>query len=173
MRCVADPAQRKAELRRSRREWRRSLTADEIDARSTRIWANITADPEVVTALVGARVVMAYTAIHGEPTLTALREWCTRRGIEIVTPESDPDPATVDVVVVPGVAFTLAGHRLGQGGGWYDRFLARARPDALTVGVCFVEQVLDEVPAEPHDIVLDRVITDVGSDDGSVAQPSS
>ena len=170
---VADPAQRKAEIRRARREWRRSLTAAEIDVRSERIWVNLATDPEIGEALERAHVVMVYTPIHGEPTLAALREWCGVTGIRTVTPESDPDPSGVDVVIVPGVAFTAAGDRLGQGGGWYDRFLARVRPDAVTVGVCFTEQVLDGLPVEEHDIALDRVVTDADPGDRRPDQLSS
>lgn len=127
-------------------------------------------DPMIATAIDSARVVMAYTPIHGEPVLGALRERCVERGTVVVTPEDDPDPGTVDVVVVPGVAFTASGDRLGQGGGWYDRFLCRLGPGSLSVGVCFVEQVLDDLPLESHDVVLDRVVTDAAE---ALDQPSS
>lgn len=70
------------------------------------------------------------------------------------------DPATIDVVIVPGLAFTRNGRRLGQGGGFYDRFLPLVRPDCVTIGVCFREQVIDSVPSEPHDRILDVVLTD-------------
>jgi 5-formyltetrahydrofolate cyclo-ligase len=66
------------------------------------------------------------------------------------------DPATVDLVVVPGVAFTLAGDRLGHGKGYYDRVLAGS--NAPTVGACFTEQIVDELPVEPHDVRLQHVI---------------
>jgi 5-formyltetrahydrofolate cyclo-ligase len=65
-------------------------------------------------------------------------------------------------VIVPGLAFTAAGERLGQGGGWYDRFLAHVRDDCVTVGVCFTDQVLDRVPTEAHDVRVDHVVTDAG-----------
>lgn len=71
----------------------------------------------------------------------------------------DVDPGDLDVVVVPGVAFTVDGHRLGQGGGHYDRFLLRLRPDCLTIGVCYAEQLVDAVPLEPHDVAVDVVVT--------------
>jgi 5-formyltetrahydrofolate cyclo-ligase len=77
-------------------------------------------------------------------------------------PEDDPDPTAVDVVIVPGVAFTPDGARLGQGGGWYDRFLAEVRPECTSIGVGFDPQVVDVLPTEPHDIRLDCVVTESG-----------
>ena len=56
------------------------------------------------------------------------------------------DPALLDVVVVPGLAFTADGRRLGQGGGHFDRFLLRLRPDCLRIGVAFREQLVDDLP---------------------------
>jgi 5-formyltetrahydrofolate cyclo-ligase len=82
----------------------------------------------------------------------------------VVLPEDDPppDPGAVEVVIVPGTAFTAAGDRLGQGGGWYDRFLPRLRVGATTIGVCFAPQLVAELPVESHDVQLDLVITDDG-----------
>lgn len=65
----------------------------------------------------------------------------------------------LDVVVVPGLAFTPDGRRLGRGGGHFDRFLPRLRPGCLTVGVCFTEQLRDDLPTEPHDIAVDLVVS--------------
>jgi 5-formyltetrahydrofolate cyclo-ligase len=70
------------------------------------------------------------------------------------------EAATIDVAIVPGLAFTPDGHRLGQGGGFYDRLLPALRADCLTIGVCFAEQLIDHVPTEPHDRTLDTVVTD-------------
>ena len=103
---------------------------------------------------------MGYTAIAGEPDLGGFLAGCWARGQIVVVPEDEPDPAGVDVVVVPGLAFTVDGHRLGQGGGWYDRFLARVDDRCVTIGVCFAEQLLADLPREQHDVVLDRVVTD-------------
>jgi 5-formyltetrahydrofolate cyclo-ligase len=66
------------------------------------------------------------------------------------------EPAAIDLVVVPGVAFTLTGARLGHGKAYYDRFLATV--GAPKVGVCFDEQLVDELPMEPHDVWLDKVV---------------
>ncbi|MBC2888044.1 5-formyltetrahydrofolate cyclo-ligase [Gordonibacter massiliensis (ex Traore et al. 2017)] len=69
------------------------------------------------------------------------------------------DPADLDVVVVPLVAFDDAGNRLGYGGGNYDRLLPRLRADALVVGVAFDEQRTVAVPCEPHDRPLPHIVS--------------
>jgi 5-formyltetrahydrofolate cyclo-ligase len=103
--------------------------------------------------------VMVFDSVPGEPRLEIFREWLREHGIEIAVPEDDPNPRNIDVVVVPGVAFTADGHRLGQGGGWYDRFLSDVGGETVTIGVCFAEQVVSVVPQEPHDISVRRVIS--------------
>ena len=64
----------------------------------------------------------------------------------------------VDVWLVPGLAFTRNGKRLGHGGGWYDRLLADAPKDALKIGIAHAFQVVDDLPGEPHDILLSKVV---------------
>lgn len=111
---------------------------------------------------------MLFEAVPGEPDLTALADALTARGVRVVRPDPSPtapfpvEPSAVDVVVVPGVAFTVDGRRLGQGGGWYDRFLAGVRSDALVVGVGFAAQIVDGIPVEPHDVTMDLVVHEDG-----------
>jgi 5-formyltetrahydrofolate cyclo-ligase len=65
----------------------------------------------------------------------------------------------IDAFICPGLAFDPRGGRLGRGRGFYDRMLANARPDAIKLGVCFeIQWVADTFP-EPHDILMDRVIS--------------
>jgi len=64
----------------------------------------------------------------------------------------------VDIIIVPGRAFTLDGKRLGRGGGYYDRALAGLREDALSVGVCFGFQLLETLPTELHDKPVHTVL---------------
>jgi 5-formyltetrahydrofolate cyclo-ligase len=69
------------------------------------------------------------------------------------------------VLVVPMLGFDKAGHRLGYGGGYYDRTLAELRPrgPVLAVGFAFEAQRLDQpLPAEPTDQPLDILVTDAG-----------
>ena len=69
------------------------------------------------------------------------------------------DPAEVDAVIVPGVAFDEHGRRLGYGGGYYDRLLPLLRPDCARIGLAFDEQLLPQIPAEEHDEHVDLVVT--------------
>lgn len=66
-------------------------------------------------------------------------------------------PQDVDVWIVPGLAFTADGKRLGYGGGWYDRLLSKAKPKSDKIGVSHGFQLVDDIPAEKHDIRLDRI----------------
>jgi 5-formyltetrahydrofolate cyclo-ligase len=72
------------------------------------------------------------------------------------------DPAEVDVVITPGLAFDRSGRRLGYGGGHYDRYLARLGPEAVRIGIGFSVQLVDEVPAHAGDQRLNLVVTDLG-----------
>ena len=80
-----------------------------------------------------------------------------------VPAEMGPVPAEMGPVprawIVPGLAFTQEGGRLGYGGGWYDRMLAEAAPDAQIIGVAYPFQIVDELPVEPHDVRLHRVVS--------------
>ena len=64
----------------------------------------------------------------------------------------------VDLMVVPGLAFDRRGHRLGHGGGYYDRFLEKAPSEIFTVGLAFDFQVGDELPVHITDIPVDKVL---------------
>lgn len=67
---------------------------------------------------------------------------------------------TIAVILVPGLRFCpRTGGRLGRGGGYYDRFLARA-PQALRVGVALEWQLQEGLPMEPHDLPMDALMTD-------------
>jgi 5-formyltetrahydrofolate cyclo-ligase len=146
----------KAELRASMRTLRRSLP--DREERSEELWRHLTG----LSALASAETVLAFTTIPGEPETRTLMVWCAATGRLVSVPEAGIDPTWPDVVVVPGLAFTSSGDRLGQGGGWYDRFLADIRDDCNVIGVCFAEQVVDLVPVEGHDIGMDHVVTDHG-----------
>src|SRR4051794_987280 len=69
---------------------------------------------------------------------------------------------TADVVVLPALGVDRAGVRLGRGGGYYDRALVHARPDAVLVAVVFDDEYVDELPAEPHDRRVTAVVTPSG-----------
>ena len=72
---------------------------------------------------------------------------------------STPCPARdIDLMVVPGVAFTKEGGRLGRGKGFYDRYLSREGFRGFCIGVGYKHQLLDSLPTEPHDRQMDMVI---------------
>ena len=71
-------------------------------------------------------------------------------------------PAEIDLILVPGLAFTRDGHRLGRGGGFYDRFLAQLPERTVKLGVCFDLQMVEALPAEAHDRRVDAVVTESG-----------
>ena len=78
--------------------------------------------------------------------------------------EPDPDlpeilPDQADLIIVPGLAFTRSGYRLGYGGGYYDRLLAPPGR-AATLGACFEALLLDEIPHEQHDVPVGNVATE-------------
>jgi 5-formyltetrahydrofolate cyclo-ligase len=69
-------------------------------------------------------------------------------------------PTELDLVIVPGVAFDRRGNRLGYGKGFFDKLLHQVRPGAAKIAVCFECQVVPEIPTLPHDIPMDKVITE-------------
>lgn len=156
-------------------------------ARSRVIWTNLIASLEP-RGVAGAHV-LAFVGVGTEPDTSSLILALWRLGATVYLPRvvrdeivavrhdvgelmvpgpygipaplGDPvDPSVIDIVVVPGLAFTRDGQRLGQGGGYYDRYLALIRADCATMGVCFREQIVPSVPAEMHDQSVGRVVTD-------------
>lgn len=77
-------------------------------------------------------------------------------------PDRVVKPETLDLVLLPGVAFDRSGGRLGQGGGYYDRLLETLGPQAVTVGLAYACQIVPEVPREEHDRRVDYVVTEEG-----------
>lgn len=71
-----------------------------------------------------------------------------------------PAVTDLDLVVVPGVAFSRDGARMGHGFGYYDKLLHKARPDTPLVALAFECQLFDGIPTESHDVFMDRVITE-------------
>ena len=65
------------------------------------------------------------------------------------------DPSILEIIICPGVAFSKNGDRLGHGKGYYDKYLSRC--SAYKIGVCYKEQLLDDIPVTPLDIKMDHV----------------
>jgi 5-formyltetrahydrofolate cyclo-ligase len=71
-----------------------------------------------------------------------------------------PDDAPV---IVPGIAFSPAGHRIGYGKGYYDRFLAAHH--GLKLGLAYEMQIVPSIPSDTHDVPVDLVITETATYD--------
>lgn len=83
-----------------------------------------------------------------------------RYGIREPLPDApEIAPAEIDVWLVPGLAFTTDGKRIGYGGGYYDRFLANASKAAESVAIAYPFQILADLPTSPHDIHVSSVLT--------------
>ena len=82
----------------------------------------------------------------------------------IVEPVADRaekcDPISIDLFIVPAVAFARSGERLGRGAGYYDRFFGSFKTDALRIGLSYDFQVLGHLPSMDHDMRVDKIITE-------------
>lgn len=176
--CVAPTAEQLDDAKRALRSRMRAVTrviaSDPRDRaeRSRRLCAQLI---DLVAADLAGRSdanrrVMVFEPWSTEPDLAEFVDWCQGQRLDVFMPEvagddmwAGPgriDPQTLDVVVVPGLAFAVDGRRLGRGRGHYDRFLAAVGPTCLSVGVGFSEQLVDDVPVVAHDVRLDAVVTD-------------
>jgi 5-formyltetrahydrofolate cyclo-ligase len=123
-------------------------------------------------ALRGAGVRVLLPAVRGGGVL----DWAVDDGATVPGFAGIPEPvgprlgpaalASCDVVLVPALAADTAGGRLGQGGGYYDRSLASARPSGVVAAVVFDAELFDAatapLPTEPHDVRVDAVLTPGG-----------
>ncbi len=152
-------------------EYRRAETAMwYIDCRS-----ELRTRQAVPAALAGGkRIVIPYCTVD-ERGVNVLGLWRLERLDELVVgkwrilepprqrwdePGKTVAPGELDVVVTPGVAFGRDGRRLGNGQGYFDRLLTSVRADCPLVGVCFECQLFDDLAVEPHDVFLNKVVTE-------------
>lgn len=126
---------------------------------------------DFIREMLGRRVQVVSPRWNGETydlaRLKGLNDGNLRRGPMNILEPAEAEivkPQDVSVWIVPGLAFTKDGKRLGYGGGWYDRLLAAAAKNALKIGVAHEFQLVDDLPGEQHDILLDRVVTATLSD---------
>lgn len=64
----------------------------------------------------------------------------------------------IDIALIPGIAFDKTGHRIGFGGGYFDRFLKKIH--CTTIGLAYEFQIIDKVPAEKYDVAVDYIVTE-------------
>ena len=172
----------KAKLRALSEQHRRILTKEEIRTYSDAIIERI----EATEWFKKAHNVMLYYPIRGEVDLMPLferykeeknfilpvthRHYIEPRKIESIEGLKKghfgiPEPQTgtftepLDLILVPGVVFDTKGHRIGRGGGYYDRFL-RLRNKTLRIGVCYGFQLKHQhIPVQRHDVQMNAVIS--------------
>jgi len=118
-------------------------------------------------AALGRTLALPCVAGRGEPLL--FRFWSqddpvTANVFGILEPESTEALVVPGLVLVPLLAFDSRGHRLGYGGGYYDRTLDRLRREAdiVAIGVAFAGQETEELPIATHDHTLDLIVTEHG-----------
>jgi 5-formyltetrahydrofolate cyclo-ligase len=186
-----DLADRKRRMRRELRERLRAIAPDRAAEAARRVAAHLAAGPELAgarrvilyaalpdelpsrplfDAVVATRgpVFLPRPGPHATLEVAPVGRWEELRpgryGV-LEPPAAHPGSALAagDLVLVPGLAFDRAGHRLGRGGGWWDRTLGAVRGVELTaVGVGFAFQLLEAVPHGPGDEALDAVLTEDG-----------
>lgn len=171
----------KKELRTQIKALKKLHTKEQLMEQSERIMAKLEQHPDFIKA----EKVMLYNALPDEvQTLDFLEKWHLRKKIilptvvgddivpveyakettfavgdfNILEPQNEPYNGDFDLIIVPGVAFDNKGNRLGRGKGYYDRFLCQY-PNVKRIGICFDFQLVDEVPTEPFDILMDEIIT--------------
>ncbi len=171
----------KKSLRQQIRTRKKEHSFEQLKSQSEIILGKLEQHPDFVRA----HRVMLYASLPDEvQTLSFLDKWKKRKQIilptvvgddiipveltadsqmvegdfHILEPENHPYSGSLDLIVVPGMAFDKAGHRLGRGRGYYDRFLIKY-PDVKTIGICFDFQLLESIPTESHDRVVNEVIT--------------
>ncbi len=130
---------------------------------------------ELVDGRLGSRFVATHTPDRdGVLTIHELGDTLERHRLGFLQPPATSprvEPGDIDIVLLPGLAFGRNGVRLGRGAGYFDALLAGFPETALFVGVVPDELVVDELPAEPHDVPVHMLVTQsglqaVGSDGG-------
>ncbi len=178
-------AEKKAAIREEVLRIRESLGAAVAREHSRRIM-NTLAETE---AFVRAEAIFAYYPIRGEVDVRALFGLCEKENKRVALPRTRedglrffyvqseeelipgrfriPEPscdacadeAEEALMLLPGAAFSLAGARIGYGGGYYDRYL-RAHPRHFAIGLCYDFQLFEELPTGPEDVAVGAILTE-------------
>ena len=158
-----DLAAAKKALRAEMQQQLRALTLEDRQSLSDEICERVLE----MAPWAEAQNLILFSPLPSEPIITPLKLDCDARKVSGATvpqnPKSESDlhlPETIDLILVPGLAFSKDRHRLGRGGGFFDRLLAGRAAKAFKVGICFSFQLLDTLPTAAHDIVMDAVVTD-------------
>jgi 5-formyltetrahydrofolate cyclo-ligase len=159
-----NPIEQKAALRAGIQRRLREMTVEERQECSDEICERVLE----MTQWAEARNVILFSPLPGEPIIVPLKLDCEARKVLCANiPQSARSesglnlPDAIDLVLVPGVAFSKDRHRLGRGGGFFDQLLAGRAANAFKLGICFSFQLLETIPTEPHDIVMNAIVSDV------------
>ena len=112
----------------------------------------------ITNDLIGYKQLITSYLVSSDIELCLYKEPFIKNALNILEPENPIKIKEVDVFLVPGVAFTASGKRLGRGGGYYDKLLSKY-PDTLKIGITFNERIMQDLPTESHDISMDYVFT--------------
>ena len=163
----------KTEIRRAVRRRIAALTAERRAEKSASIEKMLLSDCDAIR---GAAVVALYASLADEPQTRGLIEILSRTrtvvlprvaGDDMDFYEYSPDCMAVGAFGIEEPAGGRAVSpeeidvitRLGRGRGYYDRYMSRRGFRATKIGVCFAEQIVEHIPAEPHDIAVDTVVS--------------
>jgi 5-formyltetrahydrofolate cyclo-ligase len=160
-------------LERSERIWKRLVELPEFQASSQALFY-VSFKSEVDTALMRKMAAAMGMAVavprgsQGDKRMTFYyldREEALESGpYGILQPPADPEKVVEledpSVVVVPGLVFDLRCNRLGWGAGFYDRFLSGEGRGLPRLGLAFDCQIVESLPAQPHDVPMDAVVTE-------------
>ena len=113
---------------------------------------------DITNDLIGYKQLITSYLVSSDIELCLYKEPFIKNALNILEPENPIKINEVDVFLVPGVAFTVSGKRLGRGGGYYDKLLS-IYPETLKIGITFNERIIDDIPTESHDISMDYVFT--------------
>jgi 5-formyltetrahydrofolate cyclo-ligase len=149
----------KRSLRTATLAMRRELTPQQVAERSLALQRRFLSLREFIDA----KVLALYAPVQQEVEfrrVAAMDQFASGRfGIPEPTGER-VDPATAEVIVVPGIAFDLQGRRIGYGKGYYDRCLHRLEGRGRLIAFCYEIQLFEEIVGEPHDVAMDLIVTE-------------
>ncbi|QQR37167.1 5-formyltetrahydrofolate cyclo-ligase [Devosia oryziradicis] len=142
------------------------LQAGDVVAAYWRIRDELDCQPILVKLMDSNQKVVLPVVVGPEQPLD-LRVWepgasLYESGFGTLAPSDLAPRAEPDIVLMPLLGFDARGTRLGYGGGYYDRTLARLSKKPRLVGLAFAAQELDRIPREPHDVPLDMIVTEAG-----------
>ena len=143
-----------------------TLNAGDIVAAYWRIRDELDCQP-ILVRLMDSNQTVVLPVVLGPDEPLDLRVWeqgasLYEAGFGTLAPSELAPKAEPDIVIMPLLGFDKMGTRLGYGGGYYDRTLAKMRKKPMLVGLAFAAQELDAIPREAHDVPLDAIVTEAG-----------